>query len=195
MKQYKKVEKGVPGYLDAQKKIEMMKAAAAFALVLAVLILGIIETGTRLNLLTLVAVLGCLPASKILVGVITRYPHHSIDPKKAAEIEAKAEHLTTAYDMVVTSREKIMPIDAVVISDNTICGCTGSKKVDTGYASEHIKSILRQNHYDKVSVKIFADYTAFISRVEGMNSIAAVERKETKEKEERLKRLILNISL
>ena len=45
------------------------------------------------------------------------------------------------------------------------------------------------------TVKIFDNYTAFITRAEGMNNIAAVEKKDTKNKEEKIRQIILNLAL
>lgn len=42
----------------------------------------------KLNLLTVVAIVGCLPASKAL-RVITRFPYRSIDGERAKEIASK----------------------------------------------------------------------------------------------------------
>ena len=88
-----------------------------------------------------------------------------------------------------------MPIDVVAISNNTVCGYTREKKVDLAYAAKHIKRILQQNKFDRVTVKIFDDYTAFLSRAEGMNNIAAVEKEDNKKKEEAIREVILDISL
>ena len=60
----KKAEKGTPGYLDYKRKIEIIRTIIYFGIVVAVFLLGYFQTGTRLNLLTVVAVLGCLPASR-----------------------------------------------------------------------------------------------------------------------------------
>lgn len=110
-----KVIKGEAGYIQAKKKQEIIKTCMEFALVLAIFITGFVTTKTRLNLLTVVAVLGCLPAAKALVGVIMLIPHKSMENDKVREIEEKAPELVKAYDMVLTSYEKIMPIDSIVI--------------------------------------------------------------------------------
>ena len=190
-----KIIKGNPGYINKHKKIAILKAVLEFGIVIALLILGIMETKSRLNLLTLVAVLGCLPASKALVEVIMIFPHHSIHDEVAEEIKNKTTELTTVYDLVLTSEKHIMPIDCVVVSDNTICGYTSNKKTDVAFAAKHIKQMLYANQYTKVSVKIFDNYTAFLTRAEGMNNIASVEKTDTKQKEDGIRRVILNISL
>lgn len=189
------VIKGEAGYIKSRKKRVILKAVLEFGIVIALLVLGIWQTGDRLNLLTLVAVLGCLPASKALVEVIMIFPYHSISDDKAKEISAKTELLTVAYDMVFTSEKAIMPVECIAISDNTICGYASSKKVDTVFAAKHIKQILNANQFTKVSVKIFDNYTAFLTRAEGMNNIEAIEKSNEKKKEEAIRNVILNISL
>lgn len=190
-----KIKKGDAGYIRSRKRLVIIKTAFLFGIVIALLALGIWQTGDRMNLLTIVAVLGCLPASKSLVEVIMIVPHHSISEEMAAEIELNTEHLTRAFDMVFTSEKKIMPVDSIVISDNTVCGYASNVKVDTNFAAEHIKKYLVSNKFAKVSVKIFDNYTAFVTRAEGMNNIAAVEKNDVKEKEEAIRQVILNLSL
>lgn len=190
-----KVAKGNPGYIKNRKRKVILKTVLQFGIVVALLVLGIMETKSRLNLLTLVAVLGCLPASKSLVEVIMLFPHRSINQSVSDEIQEKTSELTVAYDLVFTSEKHIMPVDCVVISDNTICGYTSNEKTDTVFAAKHIKQILYANQFTNVSVKIFDNYTAFVTRAEGMNNIAAVEKNDTKKKEEKIRQVILNISL
>ncbi len=191
----KKVKKGTPGYLDYKKKIEIIRAFIYFGIVAAIFLLGYFQTGTRLNLLTVVAVLGCLPAAKVLVGVITRFPYRSIEKVRAEEIAEKTGHLTVCYDMVITSREKIMPVDCIVISGNNIFGYTHYEKVDLNVLAAHIKEILRQNQYTGLSVRILNEYKPFITRAEGLDHIAEVEKADTKEREDAIRRVILNISM
>lgn len=190
-----KIKKGNAGYIESRKRQVILKTVVEFGIVIALLVLGIWQTGDRLNMLTLVAILGCLPASKALVELIMIMPHHSAEKTVAEEVEGKAEYLTTAYDLVFTSEKNIMPVDCIVIADDHICGYTSSKKTDTTFAAKHIKQILNANKYKKVSVKIFDSYKAFLTRAEGLNNIAAVEKTDTKEKEEAIRQIILNISL
>ena len=190
-----KITKGNPGYIKNRKQNRIIKTILQFGIVIALLILGMVQTKTRLNLLTLVAVLGCLPASKSLVEVIMLFPHQSIDKDKADEIIRKTSEITVAYDLVFTSEKYIMPVDCVVISDNTICGFSSSQKIDVTFAAKHIKQILYANQFTNVSVKIFDNYTTFLTRIEDMNNIAISDKKDSKNKEEKIRHIILNISL
>lgn len=190
-----KIRKGDAGYIRRRKRNVIIKTCLEFGIVVALLVLGIWQTGDRLNLLTVVAILGCLPASKALVELIMIAPHHSISEEMTSEILTHAEHLTIAFDMVFTSEKKIMPVESIVISDNTICGYTSNPKVDTNGTSEHIKKYLSANKFNKVSVKIFDHYATYLKRVEDMNRIAAEEKNDVKEKEAAIYQVILNLSL
>ena len=65
-----KIQKGDAGYLRRRKRLLILEAVVSFGLVAALIIAGYVTTKTKLNLLTVVAVLGCLPASRILVNLI-----------------------------------------------------------------------------------------------------------------------------
>lgn len=187
--------KGEAGYIRKQKRFLIFKTIIQFGVVAALFVLGLVQTKTRLNLLTIVAILGCLPAAKTLVQLIVIIPFKSISEEKYMDLEQKAPTLTRSYDMVVTDSNHFMPIESLVILDNTVCGYTSHPKTDVNVANKHIKEILLQNQYDKVSVKIFNDYTAFITRAEGMQNMAAVSRPDSRKKEEGIKRVICQISL
>lgn len=53
----KKIQKGKPGYLNYKRKVEILRTVIYFAIVLAIFALGYWQTHTRLNLLTVVAIL------------------------------------------------------------------------------------------------------------------------------------------
>lgn len=189
-----RLEKGKPGYIKARKNRYLLWAVLEFAVVAALLVLGYIQTGSKMNLLTVVAVVGCLPASKMLVEYITMAPHKGISREYYEEIEEKAPLLLKAYDMVITSTEKVMPVSAVVIYGHTVCGYTDSSRTDEAKCAASIKEMLKDNRYEKMTVKIFRDYRTFLLRAEGMNNMASVEKKSRK-MEEAVKELILSISM
>ena len=88
-----------------------------------------------------------------------------------------------------------MPVDCIVISGNTVFGYTHYEKVDLDTASRYIKSILVENRFSGATVKILNQYKAFLARAEGLDNIAAVEKDDTKETEEKILHTILNISM
>lgn len=190
-----KISKGNAGYINSRKKRVLVKSLVQFGISFALLAIGMITTDSRMNLLTVVAILGCLPASKTLVEYIMLFSHHSLALDTAKEIASKTENIIVVYDMVFTSEHEIMPVECIAVSGNTICGFASNPKTDVVFTAQHIKKYLNSNGFTDVSVKIFDNYTAFVTRAEGMQNIAVVEKKDTKQKEEKIANVILNISL
>lgn len=190
-----RAQKGTAGYISAKKRELATIIGGAAVLVIALLIIGNLIYDTKLNWLTVVAILICLPVCRTVVNLIMLIPHTSISEKTEMEISGKTENLIVLFDLIITSEKKAMKIDSLVISKNVICGYSKSTKLDTEYTSKHIKSILEQNGIEKVTVKIFKDYVAFLSRAEGMQSIASIEKTGPGEREKEMEQLMLDISL
>lgn len=191
----KKAERGKPGYINSLKKKYLIISFVEFAVVAAIFALGYFQTGSRLNLLTVVAILGCLPASKNLVEFIVVAPHKGIEIAKYNEIEKKAPQIIKVYDLIVAGLSKLMQLDVVVISGGTVCGYTSSEKTDEEKLADYLKKLFSAGGYDKITVKIFHDYKAFLARAEGMNSIAVIDKPSISKKERKLRSLIYNTSL
>lgn len=191
----KKAERGKPGYINSLKKKYLIISLVEFAIVAAIFTLGYFQTGSRLNLFTVVAILGCLPACKNLVEYIVVVPHKGIEYAKYEEIEEKAPAIIKVYDLVVAGQAKLMQLDVVAISGSTVIGYTSSEKTDEKKLSEYLKKLFEAGGYDKITVKIFHDYKSFLARAEGMNSIATVDKQSIKKRERKLRSLIYNTSL
>ncbi len=189
------LKKGTQDYLKRRKRLYLLLTILEFGVVLSLVVIGIITTGDRLNVLTVVAILGCLPAAKMLVALLVTVPHQSLEEEKVSEFNQKAPKILRLYDLVITSKEKSMPIQALCLYNNTICGYSSSEKIDPEKTAAYLKGFLESNGYTKMTVKIFKDYKAFLMRAEGMNNIAAVENKDMSRYEEQLKALILTQSM
>lgn len=190
-----KIQKGEPGYIKARKLKFLIGAVAEFGIVIALVVLGIMQTGSRLNFFTVIAVVGCLPAAKMLVEFIAMMPYASIDPDIYKEIEEKAPLLLKAYDLIITGNDKIMPVDVLVISNHTVCGYTSSAKTDDAGVSQYLKEMLKNNHLEKITVKVFHDYTAFLARAEGMNNVLTVDQSADRRREKKIRQMILTTTM
>ena len=171
-----KITKGMPGYIKDQKKKRILITILLFGISIAVFLTGYLTTHTRNNLLTIVAILGCLPAARSAVGMIMLLPYRSFEEEKVREVETAAAGILSAYDMVLTSSEKVMPVDVLLISRHLICGYVSRTKVPPAEVEAYLTRILKESHYDKVKVKIFTDYDSFLKRAESFG--------ETKQKSE-----------
>lgn len=162
--------KGKKNYINSQKKYEIIRTAIYFFISLSLFAAGIASTGTRNNLLTIVAVLGCLPASKSLVSAIMYGKYKSLSEGDAETIDAAADGLTCLYDLVFTTREKTYPVLHMAVCENTIIGYMPGEKLSDADCAAHLTTCLKVDGYTGITVKIFKDirkYTARLGQLKG----------------------------
>lgn len=174
--------KGTRNYLHSQKKYEVLRTCLYFGISLSLFIAGYIATKSRLNLLTIVAVLGCLPASKSAVGMIMFLRFKGCSSQVQKQLCTKEEGLSCLYDMVFTSYQKNYQVSHLAVRGNTVCGYTEDPSFCEADFYKHINGFLKAEGYKNVSVKIFGDLTKYLNRLEGM--------KELEEKEEETQGII-----
>ncbi|MBR3509505.1 MAG: hypothetical protein IKO03_12160 [Lachnospiraceae bacterium] len=167
--------KGTKNYLKTQRVYEILRTILFFSISGALFAAGWISTGSRLNLLTVVAVLGILPASKAAVSAIMFCRYKSLSEACASKIEAHVQGLTCLYDMVFTGREKNFPVGHLTIKGNTVCGYTESPKFDEQAFYHHLDQLLKIDSFKNVNVKIFTDLQKYIDRLDQMQELSCDE--------------------
>lgn len=166
--------KGTQNYLGTQKKYEIGRTLLYFGISLCLFLAGFIATKTRINLLTIVAILGCLPASKSAVEMIMYLKFKSCSPENCKKINAHMDSsLTGLYDMVFTTYDKNYQVAHLTVKGNTICGFSEDKSFQEQAFSKHITDTLKTDHYQDVSVKIFTDIDKYVNRLEQLKQLDA----------------------
>lgn len=191
----KRIRKGQYGYLAYQKKYTLLRTVLFFAISLALFFVGYITTKTKTNVLTVVAVLGCLPASKSLVNAIMFLRSSGCSKEAYDEIETVTEELKGGYDFVLTSYDAVFKISHLVVCENQVCGLTEDMKCDTTKGEEHLKEIFRQNGFKNVSFKIFRDSKKYKERLISLNRLKKESGTDTTNEESEMLQLIKSISL
>ncbi|MED9903000.1 MAG: hypothetical protein UFG06_02320 [Lachnospiraceae bacterium] len=163
--------KGTKHYLNSQKKYEIIRTVLFFFISLSLFAAGFITTGTRNNLLTIVAVLGCLPACKSLVETIMYCRYGSLSETDCTEIEKHTGGLTCLYDMIYTTREKTFPVLHLTVCGNTIAGYMPDKKLSDTDCAKHLESCLKADNYTGVTVKIFKDLNKYTERLNSLKQL------------------------
>lgn len=165
--------KGTRNYLSSQKKYEILRTVIYFGISLSLFAAGMAATKTRLNLLTLVAVLGCLPASKSAVGMIMFLRFKSCAPENADIIEAHMDGLQGAFDMVFTAYDKNYRVSHLTVKGNTVCGFTEDRNFNEQAFCKHIGDILSADHFKDTTVKIFTDLRKYTVRLDQLKESEA----------------------
>lgn len=196
-----KLQKGRYGYINKKKKENAIKSAIGLLFIAGLVIAGYLILKTKLNWFTFAAIMFAMPVGRMVVNLIMILPHKSM-PKESYEIiqTIEDENIKLAYDLVITSYENIMEIDAISIKGNTVCAYSKSEKLNEAKTTKFIKDILANNGC-AVTLKIYKDVNAFISRTKEMKqnlssdekSEKAIERE--KQKEEKILNTLYAISL
>ena len=165
--------KGNRGYLDSQKKYEILRTILYFAISISLFVAGYIQTGRRGNLLGVVAVLGCLPASKSAVGAIMFLRYKSCSASAAERILTCCGNLEGLFDCVFTSEKKNFMVSHLAVRRSTICGYTESGKFEENAFYQHLGGHPKLDGYKDVTVKIFTDLDKYTERLKQMAQMDA----------------------
>lgn len=175
--------KGSRNYLDTQKKYEIIRTLLYFGISLSLFAAGYIQTGEKANLLTIVAVLGCLPASKSAVSAIMFLRFRSCGGEAADAIEQHSEGLECLYDMVFTSEKKNFVIGHLAVRGGTVCGYSEDKEFPEeafrGHIEHHMKmeggTAMSPEGHKSVTVKIFTSLARYTERLDQMQHLEPEE--------------------
>ena len=167
----KKVRKGAYGYIRYEKKKRALLTLIMFAIPILIYVTAFRITGSNRNVMTIIAVLGIIPAAKCAVSWIMVMLLGD-GSKEAVEITEKyASDLPHAYELAVTAYEGRMPLDAVVVCGKEVvcCSLKGDPK-QISFMEKHMTKILNSNHFFDSNVKIFQDLNHYADRIKRIAS-------------------------
>lgn len=165
----KRLEKGTYGYMDRLKMQEWKKSALMLVIPVLVFLIGWAVMKTRLQVVTVIAVVGCLPGCNEVVHAIMASRYHSMDKKLYEEVEAARGDRMALYENVFTTYDKNYVVDCIIISGREVLGYSSEEKTDAKAAETHLTTILKQNSY-KQNVKIMKNREAYLTRVKELAS-------------------------
>lgn len=165
----KRIQKGSFGYLSYKKKSTTIITLLMFAVSLSLYIAGYITTKSNANLLTVVAILGCLPASKSAVNMIMFLKTKECTNEDHEAIESVIGTLNGYYDLYFTGYSKNFPTDHLVVTKNSILAYSSDKKITDKEFHEHMKDILNKERISDITVKLFTDRTKYTNRLKELN--------------------------
>ena len=170
----KKVAKGKYGYTLAHRKHQILKMSLYVALAQAVFLVGFITTKTTKNVLSIVAIVGALPISKEMVGVIMSFKRKPLDKQLYEQISERAGDLEQIYELLFTTQEKSYVVEAAIVEGKDVICYTLDPKCDVMALQKHLQRMLDANGY-KENVKVFKDLKKFLDRVSDLERREKVE--------------------
>lgn len=171
------IRKGSYGYIRNHRAVTALRTLLYFTVSIGLYIIGYMTTGTNKNLLTIVAVLGCLPACKSLVNFILFLRAKGCSEKLKDDVSEYDERLTVFYDMYFTSYQKNFSVSHMALKGNVLCGITENPKCDCNEAEKHLLQMMQQEGINNMTVKIFSQSSKYIDRLGQLIKLDASDHK------------------
>ena len=168
---YRKHPKGSYEHAKYKRTVDIIITIFLFLLSLGLFVIGYVATGSKKNLLTIVAVLGLLPACKMVVDVIMCFRVKPVEESVREGIDASIGKLYGLYHMYFTSYDKNFPIDHLVITSNSVIGLSSDPKFDEKMFITHLKDHMRKDGIKDITIKIFDDYNKYLNRLSEINNL------------------------
>ena len=182
--------KNTYGYIDSQKKYEIIRTLVYFGIPISLFVAGYIATKNKMNVLTVVAILGCLPASKSLVSMIMFLRHKSCSEAVRDMAEPLSGGLYTLYDLIFTTEKVTYKVAHAAYKAKCLV-LYSEDKPDVNGLEAHIEEYMKRAAIKGVNVKVYTDLKKYAERLGQMNALEAEEGRIAEETIQLLKEITL----
>ena len=170
----KRTKKGQFGYIEYRRTFHLIFALVLFAMAVALYIAGVKTTGSNKNLLTVVAILGVLPASQSTVTSILGFRAKCCSKELFDKIEDRLDtDMISLYDLYFTTYDKNYPINHIVIKNHCVCGIMDESKHSVQSFEQYIEETFVKNGIKGVSFKVFEHTMVdkYLNRIEELKKL------------------------
>ncbi len=160
-----KKEKGQYGYRDYHKRMQLIKVLFGAAMILVQLLArNFTENEAAKNVLTLMAILSVLPTANVASPLLASWRYKTCS-KELLEATSKLEGTgLLLYDLIVTSREMILPLDVVMVHPRAVVAYCTLEKIDARKAESYLNATFKAQRLDG-NVKVIKDEKLFLKRL------------------------------
>lgn len=165
------MDKGTHGYIK-YKKNKQLRDTISIALVgIIIFVVGyLLNDNSKNNVFTIIAILLALPGAKMLVGYIVVAPYRSMNDKEYEQVcKVISPNAAMISDLVITSPDKVMNLDLVVVDNHHVIALQGKEGQDISYIQTYLMRTIKNQGYS-FEVKVLTDFSEFLSRVKTLET-------------------------
>lgn len=160
----KRRKKGEYGYRNAHQHMEIGKVLFGIAAIL-------VQLGARhftdqeamKNILTVMAILSALPTANVAAPLLASIKYRTPSRSFYEQLSAYEGKVSVLYDLILTSKEQIMPMDGIIIHPTGVyCYCS-NPKLAADKAERFFNDLFRSHRLDP-HVKILTEEKEFFKR-------------------------------
>lgn len=161
-----KKQKGEYGYRSYYKwKMGIIIAFFILAILVQYIASRMTQSVGARNILTVMAVLTVLPMANLAAPFLSVFRFRTPSESQKRRVDAFSDRGCMLYDLVITFREVILPVDFLLVRDGHALLYVSKKKVDRSKSVELIEGNLRQNH-TSCKVSLYDDFEKFLQALE-----------------------------
>ncbi len=159
-----KAEKGRYGYRNRRKYIQMGEVAfGAAAILLQLGARAFVDREAYKNVLTVMAIVSVLPTANVAAPLLAAIRFWTPKESFFQTLHPLEEKYTVLYDLILTSKEQILPMDAILVHPTGVyCFCS-DPKADIRKAESYLNDVFRAHKLDP-NVRVIAEEKAFFRR-------------------------------
>jgi len=170
-----KLTKGQYGCRNSSKRMRVLLTGIFIAAILLQLLArNLTDNPGVKNILTVMAVLTVLPMANIAAPLLASWKYRT-PPRAFYERAAGYEDkFPVIYDLILTSRDLVMPMDAIAVHPKAVIAYCTNPKADASEAEQFLNEMLRQNKLD-ANVRVIKDERLFFKRLDNLKPSAEYE--------------------
>ncbi len=161
------------GYRNLHRQMQTGKLALnACVIILLVVIRSFMTSPAVKTVISLAAIIAVIPAANIASPLIAswKYKTPSIDfYNEVAPFEEKGIML---YDLIITTKEQIIPMDAILVHPYGVYAYCPLQKVDAAKAQMDLNTVLKDQKLSQ-TIKIFKEEKQFFSRLDSIRPMSS----------------------
>lgn len=159
-------KKGQYGYRDQNRRMRLgLTLFFAVAIVAQLAARQMAAEQAAKNILTVMAILTVLPMANLASPLLASWNCRTPGQEFYERVHRYEDKCTILYDLVVTTREQILPLDAVAVHPNGVIAFCPREKLDAAKAEKAVNGLFVASRLDP-AVKIFKEERKFLQRLE-----------------------------
>jgi hypothetical protein len=169
------MNRGTYGYRQKRKMQRLAITGGLIAVILVQLLVRYLTQSSSLKIvMTLTAILTVLPMANVASPLLASWKYRSMDRALYDAIRAYESKTEILYDLLLTTKEQIIPLDAVIVHPSCVVGYCPAARLDTAKAEKGLNDLLKAARLEP-NLKILKDERMFLRRLEGLKPADSYE--------------------
>lgn len=157
-----KLRSGDFGYIDAHRRLQLLKVILWVVIIAAIVIGGCIYYGDRMNVVTVIGIVLVLPAAKSLVGLVLIWPYHTGDAGQYETVRQLVGDKCIIYsDLVLTRYEGSMAVSIALFHGGNIFAYVPPQKCTPDKIRQYLKQSVKAAGGDATPA-VCTDFNKFL---------------------------------